>query len=410
MLRTDHRRERKGMAIATALVAIVLIGALVAGTFFVATQDYRVGRSALGATRSLTTAENGQNMILNDWNLSWNQNMKTGDTVKKVYTTESGATDTVTVTRLRTNMFWVVSSGRMDDGGASQTRRRTGLLVRLYTPTMPFPGALSGALTTSYAGNSSISGTDAAPSGWTDCPPTQDPVAAIADVSMSNIVQPTSNGNNAACANNSCLSGASAFNITPDAGDTTKILDGWASLVSQADKVIDVASLPTTGGVPTITQIAPTFNANGTCKTTDLKNWGDPWRSTPAGACENYFPIVYFSSAVKGSLGLTVSIASGGRGQGIMLVDGNLSVSGNFEWTGPIVVRGKFSTSGTGNKITGGVEALDLGCTGNATATGACNQVSGNPIIQYSSCAISKALSMKAYPVVAKQHAWADMF
>ena len=42
-------RPRRGMAMATALVAIVLIGALIAGTFFVSTQDYRVGRASLDA-------------------------------------------------------------------------------------------------------------------------------------------------------------------------------------------------------------------------------------------------------------------------------------------------------------------------------------------------------------------------
>src|SRR3982751_773969 len=169
-------RPRRGMAIATALVAIVLIGALIAGTFFFASQDYRVGRMTLDTDRALTAAEFGQNTAFKDWTAAvWNTNLKIGDTLKRVYATGGSSIDTVTVTRIKYNLFWVVSSGRSDAGTVtSEGRRRTGFLVRMDTPQWPFPGALTAASTVDMSGNYTGSGSDAAPTGWTDCPPVSD--------------------------------------------------------------------------------------------------------------------------------------------------------------------------------------------------------------------------------------------
>ena len=70
--------------------------------------------------------------------------------------------------------------------------------------------------------------------------------------------------------------------------------------------------------------------------------------------CQSYFPIIYRNGNLK---------VQDGRGQGVLLVEGDLEVRGNFEFTGLVIVRGELSTNGTGNKITGGVLAknADLG-------------------------------------------------
>jgi hypothetical protein len=177
------------MAVAVALVAIVLIGLLIAGTFFFSTQDYRVGRTSLDTDRALTAAEYGQNTAFKDWTAAvWNTNLKIGDTLKRVYATGGSSTDTVTVTRIKYNMFWVVSSDRSDAGNvSSEGRRRTGMLVRMDTPQWPFPGAFTGASFIGLSGNYTGTGVDQVPTGWTDCPPTGDPIAAVASVSTANI-------------------------------------------------------------------------------------------------------------------------------------------------------------------------------------------------------------------------------
>ena len=92
-----------------------------------------------------------------------------------------------------------------------------------------------------------------------------------------------------------------------------------------------------------------------------------------------------------------------GSGQGLLLVDGNVTVAGNFAFTGVVIARGGLKMSGTGNKITGAVMAASVDVSDNVTLT-------GNTSLQYSSCAVMSALSGSAYPKQAIQRAWVDMY
>ena len=146
----------------------------------------------------------------------------------------------------------------------------------------------------------------------------------------------------------------------------------------------------------TLNGLAPAYNAGGSCNTSVMTNWGDPNRATPAGKCEDYFPIIYFAGN-----GTTIHI-SGGTGQGILLVDGDLIVDGGFEWYGPVIARGHVTTQGTGGHFNGGVMAADVDLEQNT--------VLGNAIIDYSKCAIDAALVGAGIPKRLKQRSWADMF
>src|SRR5690348_16246186 len=66
--------RRRGFALTVALVAIVIIGALIVGVFFAATQEYRIGRNTVLQARALTAAEYGLNNIVStgQWSKSWN--------------------------------------------------------------------------------------------------------------------------------------------------------------------------------------------------------------------------------------------------------------------------------------------------------------------------------------------------
>src|SRR5579872_1985377 len=68
------RSRKRGFALTVALVAIVIIGALIVGVFFAATQEYRIGRNTVLQARSLTAAEYGLNDIVSpgQWNKAWN--------------------------------------------------------------------------------------------------------------------------------------------------------------------------------------------------------------------------------------------------------------------------------------------------------------------------------------------------
>jgi formylmethanofuran dehydrogenase subunit C len=94
--------------------------------------------------------------------------------------------------------------------------------------------------------------------------------------------------------------------------------------------------------------------------------------------CIGYFPVVH-------STGSQLKFAAGNRGQGTLLVDGDLELAGGFEWDGLIIVKGAIKINGTGNKLTGAVFAQGV----NILTAGA---VSGNVEIKYSKCAVDKAV------------------
>src|SRR6185437_8339367 len=132
-------------------------------------------------------------------------------------------------------------------------------------------------------------------------------------------------------------------------------------------------------------QVAPSLTGNPQkCNTGDEMNWGEPWRSGGGyvSQCTGYFPIIYGS-------GSQLKLTGGGRGQGLLLVEGDFVVAGGFEFTGLIIAKGGIKVNGNGNKITGALLAQDV-------AIDDLNSISGNTTLQYSSCAISKALAGSA--------------
>ena len=137
------------------------------------------------------------------------------------------------------------------------------------------------------------------------------------------------------------------------------------------DELILMADLrPSPGSL----NIGPSLNGDGTCNTSDVLNWGHP--EAPGHACEDYFPVIF----VNGS----ANIQSGGLGQGILLVAGDLDLHGNFSFYGVIIVQGNFETQGNGNRVYGGVMA------GNATLGG--QTLTGGSEVQYSNCAVQRAI------------------
>jgi hypothetical protein len=135
------------------------------------------------------------------------------------------------------------------------------------------------------------------------------------------------------------------------------------------------------------------------CAFADDRNWGEP-RSTAGSTpeCRNYFPVILGTSAFGGSFTI-----AGGRGQGILLADGDLVLTDGFEWSGLILVKGSFKISGNGAKVLGAVVAQNVGA-----ANG--NALSGSAQITYSTCAINRALIANAPLRRAGTRAWTQLF
>ena len=93
---------------------------------------------------------------------------------------------------------------------------------------------------------------------------------------------------------------------------------------------------------------------------------------------------------------------TGGTGQGILLVNGDLSVAGGFQFFGVVIVTGHLKTTGTGGHFTGGVLAQNVDLEQNT--------VLGNAVISYSSCAAGMAMKSVASPVLARSRSWVDLY
>jgi hypothetical protein len=119
---------------------------------------------------------------------------------------------------------------------------------------------------------------------------------------------------------------------------------------------------------------------------------GEPRRppSIVVPPCYGYFPVVH------GTANRT-KMASNSRGQGTLLIDGDLELQGGFEWNGLIIVRGSIKISGTGNKIWGALLSESI------TED---NSIGGNVEITYSACAIQKAVQGASLPVPLRTRSW----
>ena len=373
-------QSQQGVAMIMALGAIVIIGVLMGSVLFVSTQDYRVGSNTVRTARAAAAAELGLNRIPVDWNLADNARLKTGDTLKKAYTAPRGATANVVVTRLDGPFFWAVSEGYAGGmGSQASARRRYGTLFRLNMPNMNFMGAITTQGNTTINGNVTVNGNDSIPGGWTGCSVGQN----VAGAAISPTTSATVNGS-------VTLKGNPTVLTTPAAADSNTYFNYGSS---NYQSLAASANLTYAGGT-LLTGVQPLI-VGGVCQANAIPaNWGEPNHATPAGACDTYFPIIH----VLGDLKVTT-----GRGQGILLVDGDFTVAGNFAFDGAVIARGGLKMTGTGNKITGAVMAASVSVDDSVS-------LAGNTSLLYSSCALQAALQSSAYPTQAMQRSWVDLY
>ena len=374
-------RNRKGMALGLVLIAITVISVLIVGAYYANVQEYRLGANGLTQNRAMTAAEYGHGFVYQNWNRAWNS-YKAGTTFVRGYVPGDGSLDSVRITKLNNLSYLVVSEGKSGIGPHGGARRRAGLLVRLSVPQVNILGAITTKGTVKIGGSTSINGRDTSFAGW-NCPPAGAAVAGAAVPSFTNLSY------GGTCAGGSCIQGSPVVSITAAAADSNTYFSyggiKWADLVAMADKTVS----------GTLTGVGPSLVA-GACKTSDNKNWGDPARNVLLpGACENYFPVIYAPGDVS---------INGNVGQGILLVNGNLSIQGGFNFYGPVISRGTVKLTGTGNHINGSVLAANVV---DSTST---SLLSGNSAIQFSRCANNVALQRTALPAKAPQRSWSELF
>lgn len=379
-------RQRRGFALAMSLLAIVVIGAMVAGGYMAGVQYYRIGRNSLVEQRALSATELGLDSAYALWNKSWNS-QATGTVTTLSYAAGDGSwVDTVRVTKLNQLSLLIVSEGR---AGGYQTqisaRRRIGMIAVLNMPKVNQIGALTSRGTVTIGGSTAVSGIDTSLAGW-NCPPAGSGVAGVAVPSFSNLAWGGS------CPGGTCIAGSPLVSISAAANDTNTYFSyggvTWAQLVAMADKSVS----------GTLTHVKPTTLSSGgttVCATSTNTNWGDPNRATPAGVCESYLPVIYAPGDVS---------INGDQGQGVLLVNGNLNIQGGFVFYGQIIARGTVKLTGTGNHVYGGVMAAAIQDSTDAS------KLSGNSSIRYSRCAVTSVFLNAAMGRRAPQRSWIELF
>lgn len=370
--------NRAGFALPVALLAMVVIGAIVTGGFYAASQENKISSSTDLGSQAFYLAEYGLEEALGTWknsHLDATVVTQTEDTVPVSSGGQVLGTYQITIRRLSTQMFLLTSEGRAKAGPNRVGVRRVGTLVRTTAPSMPTPTALAiyGGLT--VGGSSEIRGND---SGGPEC---------LAGDSVA---------------------GVSAFDSTLISDNNKDRISGKPPI--KQDATLDTAALNDFGDLDlaaliasatkryahgeSITNMAPVETTDSTglavCDTSVRENWGDP---SGLGACVNEFPIIY----AQGDLHLKT-----GKGQGILIVEGDLKASGNFDFYGVVIVLGELYTSGTGNHLEGSVIVQGHGMLDSESTT------LGNSLVQYSRCRVDRAFNAALRPRPLAKRSWLD--
>jgi hypothetical protein len=380
---TNLARGERGIALPIAIFALVVIGALVAGAFFAGNQEQRLAQNAKRVTQSFGVAEFGLAEVVRNWDpVAINQIPSYPvDSAPIARTTTPGGSGSYNgyVYKLNNNLFLADITGsdtasltnRIAGGGA---RQRLGLLTRIRPLQVDIQAGLTTQGDVTVRGNAEVNGNDQIPTGWANCALPGPQTAAVR----------TTPGSNVTTSGNGQIIGS--VNHDPQVTDETFTQFGdvdFEDLVSRAQ-----VTLP--GG----TYRSEPRVVGTSCDRTVPTNWGDGLN--PASPCARYFPIVYIDGDVT---------LNGVQGQGILLVRGNLEVQGSYEYFGIAIALGEIRTAGGGTSIAhfwGGVLARNANLD--------TQNLSGQATLNFSRCAILRALQATGVAAPLRSRGWSQLY
>ncbi|CAN5912731.1 hypothetical protein BH11GEM1_BH11GEM1_02210 [soil metagenome] len=376
-----RRRRRSGIALAIAIMSVVLIAAMVAGASYFAMQNGRAADNSRRIVQAASVVEAATADVIHNWTPARYNSLAKGSavTIADTVSPQGRGRYQGSVTKLSDQTFMIdltatdSAGSRLRGGGA---RQRLATLVRIVPLQLPTTAALTIANAVVFGGgNSIVAGADQVPPGWAgSCPPAGATVPGVrakaaGDIQGSN-GQYTGNPNSL---------------ITPGLDSTAYTRFGNITY----DQLALSATFTLTPG---FYSPSPLVNA-GDCVTNNPTNWGDG--SNPGGVCGQFFPTVH----IGGGAGSSTTLSSG-QGQGMLLVDGDLVVSGTWTYYGILIVKGTFKTTGVGApKVFGTVlaKAVDFSSTssGNAAA-----------VINYSACSMSRSMNATSRASTARSRSY----
>jgi len=381
--------DERGVALALVLFALVIMGAVLSGSFLAVRLDRNSSSATTYAADAQGAAEAGLAEVWAVWdptvhsvlplwdgtpatelgtplhNLAGNSRVQLADSVR----------------RLNNELFLVRSYGRrMDAAGNVLSSLGVAQMFRIVKPTIGVNAAVTVMDPLALNGNAFlISGINVVPAQWSasECaaldPGNTDDVVGIRSAANSGVAPADLNN----------LDGYPAKYVENDPSITNATFQNFLDYTyNTLSAQPGVKILPNSSTYNGVAPVIDNTTSPASCDKAHLLNLGEPFRDPPTGGavvqCYGYFPVVH-------STGAQLKMAAGNRGQGTLLVDGDLELAGGFEWDGLIIVKGAIKINGVGNKLTGAVFAQGV----NLLTAGS---VSGNVEIKYSQCAITKAI------------------
>jgi hypothetical protein len=381
-VKSSFATERRGAALMTVIVASVIIGALSAGAIFIGTQEQRMGESVRRVSKSTGIANGGAIELLRNWNPAINNSLRPYplDSIQVGTTASPKGTGVYAgrVYKLTPEIFLLDVAGRdslsflnrVPDNGA---RERVGMLARIVPLNVGISAAMTiGGPVNFGGGNTFVKGNDNTPPGWANCPPADTTIAGVRAKSAGD-----------AAGSQGQITGNPNVLVDPAMDSTTYMQYGsstYNTLASQAS--ITLPGNQTWNPTPSVSA--------GVCQSVNT-NWGDG--NTPGNPCGTRFPIIHITGNAT---------INAGQGQGILLVDGNLTLSGAFNFDGIVIVRGGVVTSAGANvNVYGGLLMQSMNFSSAA--------FNGNVNVNYSKCALTRAKDGTGIPALLRSRSWTEL-
>jgi hypothetical protein len=384
-------RNERGIALAVAIFALVVVGALVAGAFFAGTQEQRVAENNRRLQQSFGSAEMGLNEVLRLWKPQIINKIATypRDSVRVPLAGNDSLTPDRSgvfggyIYKLNDQVYLVDITARdrqsqrgVAGGGA---RQRLGQLVRIRIVDFKIGAALTTRAGVDLKGNALVNGRDTVPQGWNSAN-----CDTIGDTTKAGVRTPDPT-------QVTTQRPGQLYGNPPVNGDTSVSTGTFTQFgdVSYAS-IAAAANIQLSGGNY---KVQPSL-LGGACDVNDNLNWGDGMN--PTQPCGSYFPIIH----IAGNATL-----NGDQGQGVLLVDGDLDVQGSFVFYGIVLVQGALKTAGGGS-----TDAHFYGAVMARNVSLELNTLTGNATLQYSKCAVTNAMEGTQVSTPVRSRGWAQLF
>ena len=329
-------RRRSGVALIAALMLLSLLALMTAGGFAAAVAVRRAGSAARAQAAVMTDADGAIGSVVANWFPLGLSQLALGQTATQVMAGSNATSDSVSITRLPSNVFWIVASASTDF--PERARRRENLILRL-PPLRTAPGAAFTSM-----GNVGV--------------------GAAVKLDRDTAVQA-----GVPCGN----SGANVM-LAPGASLFAEPGGSIASIVS---------SNQTAAGDTTTYELLP-----------------QGWSSFVARRSTSYQPGARVTLTTQPILyGTGDLVVDGGSGQGLLLVQGNLTIDGPTQFRGLIVARGGITITAA-TDVTGAVMSVGSGSVVSLQ----------NVSIHYSACAVAAVVAAASAPRPAVGRSWVEMF